>query len=256
MDILVCIKQVPDTTEVRLREDMTLERDFIAQVMNPADESALEWALEVRDQRGGSVTVLTMGPERAETTLREALSRGADRAVLMTDRRFAGADTLVTAGCLARAYRRLGGFDIVACGRRAVDGETGQVGPMTASLLDIPCVSNITSAEAGEELRARQLTEDGVKVFSCGYPALITFCEWSCRLRLPTLAGLKRAQKAEITRLTPDDLGLSAGECGLKASPTQVVRIDSRPVCVRPCRKITVGETMEALKNTCPEVLP
>ena len=256
MDILVCIKQVPDTTEVRLREDMTLERDFIAQVMNPADESALEWALEVRDRLGGSVTVLTMGPERAETTLREALSRGADRAVLMTDRRFAGADTLVTARCLAQAYRCLGGFDIAACGRRAVDGETGQVGPMTASILDIPCVANITSAEAGEELTARQLTEDGVKVFSSGYPALITFCEWSYRLRLPTLTGLKKARKAEITRLTPDVLGIPANECGLKGSPTQVVRIDSRPVGVRPCRKITVGEAMEALGTICPEVFP
>ena len=256
MDILVCIKQVPDTTEVRLREDLTLERDFIARVMNPADESALEWALQTRDLIGGRVTVLSMGPPRAETTLREALSRGADRAVLLTDPRFAGADTLATAKCLAAAYRYLGGFDVVACGRRAVDGETGQVGPMTASILDIPCVTNITSAEADGDLTVRQLTEDGVRVISCAFPALITFCEWSLRLRLPTLMGLRSAQKAEVMTLTPDTLSLPAAECGLKGSPTRVVKVDARPVGVRPCRKMSVKEAMEALEQICPEVLP
>ena len=120
MNVLVCLKQVPDTLEVKLRADFTLERDFVAQVMNPADESALEWALRVRDQRGGRVTVLSMGPRRAESTLREALSRGADEAMLLSDPRFAGSDTLVTAQCLAKAAEALGGFDLIAC-LRVVD---------------------------------------------------------------------------------------------------------------------------------------
>ena len=256
MNILVCVKQVPDTTEVRLRADYTLERDFVAQVINPADESALEWALRVRDEKGGKVTVLTMGPPRAETTLREALSRGADEALLLTDKRFAGADTLVTARCLAAAVRAAGGADVIVCGRRAVDGETGQVGPMLASLLDIPCVPNITSAEAGDRLTAVQLTENGTKTWQCGYPALLTCCEWSYRLRLPTLRGLRAAKGAQIAVRKPEDIGLSPAECGLAASPTRVIHVDARPAGVRPCVMLPVQEAMEALYSRCPEVLP
>ncbi len=256
MNILVCVKQVPDSLEVNMNADFTLEREFAARIMNPADESALEWALQTRDRMGGTVTVMTMGPRPAETTLRESLSRGADRAVLLTDRRFAGADTLVTARCLKSACDALGGFDMIACGRRAVDGETGQVGPMLASLLDIPCVPNCISAQAGETLTARQLTEEGERVWQCAYPALITFCEWSLRLRLPTLLGLRRAQAASVTVLTPEELGLKETECGLKASPTRVVRADARPVGVRPCRKLTAEQVMDALEGVCPEVFP
>ena len=140
MRMLVCMKQVPDTTEVKLGADYTLERDFVAQVMNPADESALELALQLQDKHGGEVTVLSMGPERAQSMLREALARGAHHAVLMTDRAFAGADTLITAACLCTAVRALGGFDLILCGRRAIDGETGQVGPMLASMLDLSLI--------------------------------------------------------------------------------------------------------------------
>ena len=253
MNIIVCIKQVPDSLEVRLKDDYTLERDFVAQVMNPADESALEWALRVRDRTGGAVTALSMGPARAEGMLREALAHGADQAVLLTDPRFAGADTLVTARCLASAIRALGGADLIACGRRAADGETGQVGPMTASMLDIPCVTNAMRAEAAERLTAEQLTEDGVTVWTCGYPALVTFCEWSYRLRLPTLAGLKKARQAEVRRLMPEDIGLSAAECGLKASPTRVRHVEAQTAGVRPCRRMSAAECLAALRERFPE---
>ena len=258
MDILVCIKQVPDTTEVRLRADYTLERDFVAQVMNPADESALEWALRTRDRLGGAVTVVSMGPPRAESMLKEALSRGADRAVLLTDRRFAGADTLVTARCLAGAAAFLGPVDAIACGRRAVDGETGQVGPMLAAMLDWPCLYHLVNAEAVETrtLRGRQLTESAELDRTCRLPAVLTFCEWSYRLRLPTLKGLRNAAAAQVTRLGPDDLGLAADLCGLRASPTQVVRVDAQPTGVRPCRKMTAGQVMDAVFGRHPELLP
>lgn len=250
MRILVCLKQVPDTTEIKLSSDFTLQRDFVAQVMNPADESALELALALRAEKGGGVTVLTMGPARAETMLREALSRGADAAVQLTDPAFAGADTLVTAKCLFAAAQHLGGFDLILCGRRAVDGETGQVGPMLAALLHIPCVPNITGAEITENgLRAVQLTEDGEITWETPLPALLTLCEWSHRLRLPTILGLKKARAAEITRLTPAALGLSPAECGLKASPTRVTHIDSSPVGVRPCKKLPLGQVLGALEE-------
>lgn len=248
MRILVCLKQVPDTTEVRLSASYTLERDFVAQVMNPADESALELALRLRESQGGTVTVITMGPARAESMLREALSRGADEAVQLTDPGFAGADTLVTAQCLAAAAKRLGGFDLVLCGRRAVDGETGQVGPMLAQMLDMPCVANATQGSISQAtLQAVQLTEAGEITWETPLPALMTLCEWSHRLRLPTIRGIKKARESAVLRLTPKDLDIS--HCGLKASPTRVVKVDASPVGVRPCQKLPLQAVWAALKE-------
>ena len=248
MRILVCLKQVPDTTEVKLSSSFTLQRDFIAQIMNPADESALELGLALRDLHGGSVTALTMGPARAEAMLREALARGADSAVFLSDPAFAGADTLVTAECLAAAANRLGGFDLILCGRRAADGETGQVGPMLASLLDISCIANATKAHiSGGRIQATQLTEAGEIIWEAPLPVLLTLCEWSLRLRLPTILGLKKSRAEEIQRFTPQALGLTA--CGLKASPTRVVRVDASPAGVRPCRKLPLKDVLDALEE-------
>ena len=249
MRILICLKQVPDTTEVKLTDDLTLEREFVAQVLNPADESALELGLELKEQHGGTVTVLTMGPRRAEGMLREALSRGADEAVLMTSPRFAGADTLVTAHCLAQAETALGGFDLILCGRRAIDGETGQVGPMVAAMLDRPCVVNATEGEIADGcLKAIQLTEAGSLQWKAPLPAVMTLCEWSHALRLPTISGLRRAAQANVRICEPEDLGIDPADCGLKASPTRVTHISARPVGVRPCVKTSFAEVMKALE--------
>lgn len=250
MRILVCLKQVPDTTEVKMSDEFTLERDFIAQIINPADESALELGLKLRDQQGGSVTVVTMGPARTETMLREVLARGADEAVLMTDRTLAGADTLVTAKCLCRFAEKQGGYDLILCGRRAADGETGQVGPMLASMLNIACVANATDVRLnGENLAVDQLTEDGMITWEAHAPALVTLCEWSHRLRLPTIAGLRNAGKAVLQTLTAADLDLSPADCGLKASPTRVTHISARPAGVRPCRKVSVDQVLPILQE-------
>lgn len=249
MRILICLKQVPDTTEVKLTDDLTLEREFVAQVLNPADESALELGLELKEKHGGTVTVLTMGPKRAEGMLREALSRGADEAVLMTSPRFAGADTLVTAHCLAQAETALGGFDLILCGRRAIDGETGQVGPMVAAMLDRPCVVNATEGEIADGcLKAIQLTEAGSLQWKAPLPAVMTLCEWSHALRLPTISGLRRAAQANVRICEPEDLGIDPADCGLKASPTRVTHISARPVGVRPCVKTSFAEVMKALE--------
>ena len=249
MRILICLKQVPDTTEVKLTGDLTLEREFVAQVLNPADESALELGLELKEKHGGTVTVLTMGPKRAEGMLREALSRGADEAVLMTSPRFAGADTLVTARCLAEAEKALGGFDLILCGRRAIDGETGQVGPMVAAMLNRPCVVNATEGEIEDGcLRALQLTEAGSVAWKARLPAVMTLCEWSHALRLPNISGLRRAAQANVRICEPEDLGIDPADCGLKASPTRVTHISARPVGVRPCVKTSFAEVMKALE--------
>ena len=252
MRILVCMKQVPDMAEAALRGDFSPDRETGTQGMNPADESALEWALQTKEALGGTVTALSMGPRRAESTLREAFSRGAEDAVLLSDARMAGSDSLVTARCLAAAVRMLGGFDLIVCGRRSADGETGQVGPMLAALLDVPCVPNCTAAEAGERLTARQLTETGTKIWTAGYPALLTFCEWSYRLRLPSLMGLRRARKAEVRSLGPEDLGLRPEDCGLAGSPTRVVRAQAQLIGARHCRMTDAQGLTEALEEVLP----
>lgn len=248
MKILVCVKQVPDTMDVQFNDDFTLRRDKIVQVLNPADESALELGLVLRDETGGELSVLTMGPARVEGMLREILSRGVDRACRLTDPAFAGSDTLATAGTLEAAIRKLGGFDLILCGRRATDGDTGQVGPMLASLMDIACVTNTVRARLeGDRVLAAQLTEDGMQNWRCGLPALLTLCEWSYPLRLPSLAGLKKSGKAEIPCLTLLDLGLAREKTGLKGSPTRVVRANARNIGLRSCRMVSPEGLLEIL---------
>lgn len=254
MNILCLIKQVPDTLEVRMGSDLTLQRDFVAQVLNHADESAVELALRLRDAHGGRVTALTMGPARAEGTLRELLSRGVDEAVLLTDKAFAGADTLATARTLAAAARALGPFDLLLFGRRAADGETGQVGPMTAALLDMPCMANVTNAalENGA-LKADQLTETGTVHWETQLPAALTLCEWSFPLRLPTMRGLRAARQAAIRSLTPADIGLDdPSQTGLKGSPTRVVRVCAHSGGVRKTKWISAEDAATLVKEARP----
>lgn len=249
MKILCLVKQVPDSLEVHMGSDLTLQRDFVAQVLNKADESAVELALRLRERHGGSVTVMTMGPARAEGTLRELIARGVDHAALLTSPQCAGSDTLATAYALAQTVRKLGPFDLILFGRRAADGETGQVGPMTAAMLDLPCIANCISAHVeGEALNADQLTEDGVLHWQVKLPAALTLCDWSYALRLPTLMGLRKAGQAEIHRLTPQELELDVQKSGLKGSPTRVVRASARPSGVRPTRRITAQEAVEIIR--------
>lgn len=251
MQILVCVKQVPDTGEIRISKDNTLVRDGVTQIMNPADESALEAALLLRDSCGGSVRVLSMGPPRAETMLREAISRSADEAVLMADSAFAGADTLITARCLKAYIDKTGPYDAIFCGRRTLDGETAQVGPMLASMLGCACIPNANHIEADAAcLRVRQQTEAGEITWEAGQPALITFCEWCYRLRLPTLKGLRRARTASIDLLKPQDIGILPENCGLKASPTRVMRISTNTMEMRSCKRIRATDVSAILKES------
>lgn len=227
--------------------DLTLQRDFVAQILNHADESAVELALRLRDAHGGKVTALTMGPPKAEGTLRELISRGVDEAILLTDKAFAGADTLATARALAAAAKALGPFDLLLFGRRAADGETGQVGPMTAALMGIPCVANITGVELeNDTLRADQLIETGTVHWETKLPAALTLCEWSYALRLPTMRGLRAARQTRVRILSPEDIGISdSAQIGLKGSPTRVTHISVRLNGVRPTKWITTEQAME-----------
>jgi electron transfer flavoprotein beta subunit len=227
MKILVCIKQVPDTAEVRINpETNTLIRDGVPSIINPYDLHAIEAGLRLKDELGASVTVMTMGPPQAEDALREAISMGADEAVLLTDRAFAGSDTWATAYTLAQASRKLG-FDLIICGKQAIDGDTAQVGPEMAEFLAIPHVAYVKGIEEVSEERVvlERMMDEGYDVIEAEFPLLITVVRELNEPRLPSLKGKMRAKKAEIKKLTREDIGAEESETGLQGSPTQVRNI-------------------------------
>ena len=227
MNMVVCIKQVPDTAEVRINpETNTLIRDGVPSIINPYDVHAIEAALQIREKEGGKVTALTMGPPQAEVALREALSMGVDAAVLLTDRAFAGSDTWATAYTLSKAIQLLGA-DIILCGKQAIDGDTAQVGPEIAEFLDIPHISYIRKIdEAGNgRIVAQRLMDDGFDVVESSLPALLTVVRELNVPRLPSLKGKMAAKKAAIRKLTAADIGAEENSLGLRGSPTQVKNI-------------------------------
>jgi electron transfer flavoprotein beta subunit len=251
MKIIVCIKQVPDAKDVRLDPvTNTLARDGVQSIMNPYDRHALEEAVRLKEANGGSVTVLSMGPPQTEATLREAISCGADEAVLVSDRAFAGADTWATTYTLARAIEKIGGGELILCGKQAIDGDTAQVGPGLAERLDIPyitCIRKITAQDEGL-LRVERLMDDGFDELEARLPLLLTVVKEINEPRIPSLKGKMRAKKAEITVLSAADIGAAPDSVGLQGSTTQVVRVF--PPEARGAREMlsgTVDEQVEKL---------
>ncbi len=247
MKIVVCIKQVPDTAEVRINpETNTLVRDGVPSIINPYDLHAIEAGLQIRDSVGGTVTVLTMGPPQAEDALREAIAMGADEAVLLTDRAFAGADTLATAFTLAGAVQSLG-FDLVLCGKQAIDGDTAQVGPEMAEFLNIPHIAYVKRVEeiTEEKIRVQRLMEEGYDVVEAPLPVLLTVVRELNEPRLPSLKGKMRAKKAEIKKLSHEDIKAEEEKVGLKGSPTQVKNIFAPEA--KKDRKMLTGSTEEVV---------
>jgi electron transfer flavoprotein beta subunit len=224
---IVCIKQVPDTAEVKINpETNTLIREGVPSIINPFDMHAIEAGLQIKEKAGGSVTVITMGPPQAENALREALSLGVDEAVLLTDRAFAGADTWATAYTLAKAIEHIGA-DIILCGKQAIDGDTAQVGPELAELLDIPHVAYIRKVEdiAGDRVVVQRLMDDGYDVIESSIPVLLSVVKELNVPRMPSIKGKMSAKKAVIKKLSASDIKAGEDKVGLKGSPTQVSKI-------------------------------
>ncbi len=249
MDIIVCIKQVPDTTDISINpETNTLVRAGVASIINPFDMYALEEGMRLKEQHGGTVSVLSMGPPQVEESLREALSLGVDEAYLLSDRAFAGADTLATAYTLAAGIRKIGKPDVILMGRQAIDGDTGQVGPGVAENLNVPHITDIRKIETIEEdgtIVVERLLEDGYVRLKTRLPCLLTVVKEINEPRLPSLRGKMKAKKQEITTWIKDDLELDAERIGLTGSPTQVMKIFTPP---RPGGgKIFQGEVNEAV---------
>jgi electron transfer flavoprotein beta subunit len=246
MKILVCVKQVPDAKDVRLDpQTNTLAREGVESIMNPYDRHALEEAVAIKEKQGGDVTVLTMGPPQAEAVLREAIACGADEGVLVSDRAFAGADTWATSYTLAKAVQSLGSFDLILCGKQAIDGDTAQVGPGLACRLRLPfaaCVQK-TRAVTADSIDVERMMDDGFDVLRLPLPALITVVKDVNEPRVASLKGKMKAKKAEIKRLSAADIGADPQCVGLAGSPTQVVRVFSPEP--RGNRKLFTGSVEE-----------
>jgi electron transfer flavoprotein beta subunit len=238
--IIVCIKQVPDTTNVRINpETNTLVREGVQSIINPFDVYAIEEGVRLKEKHGGTVTVITMGPPQAAEALRESISLGADQALLVSDRAFAGADTLATAYALSCAIRYLGGdpnlpaggIDVILMGRQAIDGDTGQVGPGVAENLDISHVTDIRKIEeiADGRIVVERLLEEGYARLAARLPVVLTVVKEINTPRLPSLKGKLAARKVEIPVLKASDIGADAERLGLNGSPTQVMKIFTPP---------------------------
>lgn len=228
MNIIICIKQVPETTEVKINpETNTLIREGVTAIINPFDMYAIEEGVRLKEKFGGKTTVITMGPPQAEAALREAISMGIDEAILITDRAFAGSDTWATSYTLSSAIKKIGAFDLIICGKQASDGDTAQVGPGISAHLDIPQVTYVKKIEEIKDnlCRVERMTEEGFEVIASPLPLLITVVKEINEPRLPSLKGMMRAKQAKIIQWTAADIG-AATECiGLTGSPTQVVKI-------------------------------
>ncbi|MBI4708416.1 MAG: electron transfer flavoprotein subunit beta/FixA family protein [Candidatus Omnitrophica bacterium] len=232
MNIIVCIKQVPETTDVRINpETNTLIREGVKSIINPFDMYAIEEGLRLKERFGGKVTVLTMGPPQADAALREAIALGADEGILVCDRAFAGSDTWATSYTLAGAIRNIGAFDLIICGKQASDGDTAQVGPGIATHLNIPQVTYVKKVEDAKEklLKLERMLEEGYEVIELPLPGLITVVKEINEPRLPSLKGMMRSKQAQIIHWGQKELNLDAQQIGLCGSPTQVVKIFTPP---------------------------
>ena len=228
MNVVVCLKQVPNTTKVKIDpQTNTLVREGIESIINPFDTYALEEGVRIKEQYGGKVTAISMGPPQAEATLREAISTGADEAVLMSDSAFAGADTLATAYTLARAIDKLKPYDIIICGRQTIDGDTGQVGPELAEMLGIPFLAYASKIEEISNgcIRVKQMVEEGHELIEALLPVVITVVKDINTPRLPSLRGIARSKSVAIPVWTAQELNVDTNLVGLSGSATRVIKV-------------------------------
>ena len=233
MKIIVCIKQVPDTTEIRIDPVKgTLMRDGVPSILNPDDANALEAALQIKDEYPGTVVdVVTMGPQQASYALRECLAMGADDAYLLSSRAFGGANTCSTSTTLAYGIKKIGDYDFIFAGRQAIDGDTAQVGPQLAQRLGLPAatyVQNIREIRENSVILERQL-EDGYEVLEIQRPCVLTAVRELNRPRYMSVIGIEKAYEKEITVWDERDLDIRPQDCGHSASPTKVFRSFTPP---------------------------
>jgi len=227
--VIVCIKEVPATTKVKINpETNTLIREGVESIINPYDTYAIEEGARIKERLGeGRVTVLSMGPPQVERSLKEAISLGADEGILLSDRAFAGADTLATSYTLSKAVEKIGDYRLIICGKQAIDGDTAQVGPELSEKLDIPFVASVKKIVeiTKEKAVVERMTDIGYDVVELPLPALITVVKEINEPRIASLKGKMKAKKAQIPVWTAEDLGADPERIGLGGSPTKVTKI-------------------------------
>ena len=251
MKIIVCMKQVPATQKVDIDpETGNLKRSGQSARTNPYDLYALECALRIREQVGGTVTVLTMGPPQAEAMIRDAYSMGADEGVILSDRKFAGSDVLATSYTLAQGIRTLGGADLIICGRQTTDGDTAQVGPEIAEHLGLPQITYaLDILEKDGEIQVKREYDAGYDMISTSLPAVVTVVKLPYEPRYPTIKSKMAAKKKEIPVLTEADIpAIDLALCGLNGSPTRVKKTYT-PVQEKNGVKLTGMEAVDAAKE-------
>lgn len=255
MNILVCVKQVPDTTEIKIDPvTNTLVRAGVPSIVNPFDGYALEAAVRLKEAVGGKVTVLTMGPEQAKTALKECLAVGADQAYLVSGREFGGSDTLATSYVLSTAVKRCEEesgekFDLIFCGKQAIDGDTGQVGPELAEHLGYPQITYAADVTyENDAIKVKRECEEGYDYLTCALPLVITIVKTPFEPRYPSIRSKMAANRVKIPTLTVDELTIDTEKCGLKGSPTKVKRTFT-PVRDKNGIKIEGVEALDAAKQ-------
>lgn len=281
-NMIVLVKQVPDTKNVTgdaMKPDGTINRSALPAIFNPEDLNALEEALRVKEKFGGSITVITMGPQTATAVLKEALYRGADDVILLSDRKFAGADTLATSYVLSLAIKKIGHFDIVFSGRQAIDGDTAQVGPQTAEKLGINQVTYVSKIEkiTREKVIVERTLEDGYEVIEAKLPVLLTIVHEANIPRPPSVKRVlafkniltdldtqeydeeymnmpkNRKQKYRIKVWNHHDLEADPVKCGLAGSPTKVKKVES--VVLDTTNTVKMEFSKESIKNIISELM-
>lgn len=232
MHIVVCIKQVPDTADVKIDpKTNTLIREGVVSIINPFDMYAIEESVRLKEKLGGKVTAISMGPPQAENALREAIALGVDQGILVSDRAFAGSDTWATSYILALALKKIGDYAVIICGKQASDGDTAQVGPGIAAHLDLSQITYVRKIEEidANHIVAERLLEEGHEVIHAPLPCVLTVVKEINEPRLPSLRGKIAAKKAQIVHWKADDLQCARDKIGLDGSPTKVVRIFTPP---------------------------
>ena len=246
MKIVVCIKQVPATNDAKIDpETKRIVREGMKAILNPFDTYAVEEGVQLRDKFRGEAIALSMGPPKAEASLREAISVGVDRAILLSDRAFGGSDTWATSYALAKAIEKIGDVDLVICGKQAIDGDTAQVGPGIAAHLDWLQATYVMAVEeiSSSSIRVKRMHEDGYDICEMSLPAVITVVKDINIPRVPSLKGRLASNKCEIPVWKPDDIGADRSKIGLNGSPTRVVKIQPPPPRHTSTKKIEGSST-------------
>lgn len=227
MNVIVCVKQVPATTDVKInKETNTIIREGVESIINPFDSYAIEEGVRIKEKTDGKVSVISMGIPSVAETLKEAIAVGVDDAYLLSDKTFGGSDTLATSYALSKGIEKISNYDLVICGKQATDGDTAQVGPSLAEKLGIPHTTYVRKIDELKDdyIKCQRMTEDGYEVIEMPLPAVITVVKEINEPRLPSLRGMMKAKKSSVTVWTAEDIGADPEKCGLKGSPTQVVK--------------------------------